>query len=645
MRVPDELLMRYDVESAVSTDEWSASYRVRDVQTGNRALLTVLSPEASGDSTVKSAFWRAVKLWRPLRSPHLLRVDGAGVADGALWIATDDPGQQPLAQLAADPMPGNAAQTVRLIADVAEALDLIHEHGLLHLDLRPASIWVTSAGTGWHARLGGLAVNPMAAAVSRLTTTGRAPVSLAYVAPEQLRGEAVGPATDQYSLACIYVELVTGEPPYGSGHPLTLIRAHLDARPPSLADVMPVEVDAVIARALAKAPEARYPSCSAFVAALSAALPGAVAFAGPRDAVAGPALAVIGAPAAGMRFALTTGSHVVGRGGRSDFVVPDPFLSREHLQVAADGSIVSVIDMGSSNGTSVGGETLTAARVLPADEMIEAGASLLCIRNPTIDGHTPTVAIPGQADADELLQLRPIERERLRRPAATRATLDARVGFLPAASTARRRSEPIVIDLAASPVALRGSVAACAAAARWLLVQAAAIHAPDRLVLAAALAPVPGDVWAWVGTIPHAHAEADVLAGSRVATDSITGAALLRRGRALVVDRRRRTRDIVDGVPGAFVPRVLVFVDSAIASGDDVDALATGRDVQVHVVWLGRPDQTPPLTIETVVDIDHTTGDVTVRRPATDKPTVAGTADGLTTDLARRAARDLSRDR
>jgi hypothetical protein len=356
-----------------------------------------------------------------------------------------------------------------------------------------------------------------------------------------------------------------------------------------------------------------------------------------------PALAVIGGAASGMRFLLSPGHHVVGRGGESDFVVPDLFLSREHVRVVVDDRLVAISDGGSTNGTYVNGERLTAQRTLADNDVVEAGASLFCVRNPPVDDRTPVVPVPGEADADLLMQLGRRDRDRLQRLAANRAGVVVRVGFAASTSGARARPQAITVNIATSLVAIRGTAEARAALARWLLVQAVTTHAPHRLAVAAALGPVPGDIWDWVGTIPHAHAELGVLAGSRVATDRATGAAMLARLRDLVNARRRQTRDVVDGVPAPFVPLVLAFADSSIASGDDVDALAGGRDVQVHVVWLGRPDQTPPIAMETIVDLDGTTGDVVVHHPATGDPAITGIADGLSTDLARQAARDFLR--
>ena len=644
MHVPAELLSRYAVRSESAADEWSTSYRATDANSGHPVRITVLSPEASGDEQVRAGFWRSLKLWRPLRHPYLLGVHGAGLADGRLWVATDDPGDLTLAAVATGSAATDVPRVLRLMADVAEVLDLIHSQGLLHLDLRPSCIWLSQTATRQHARLGGLAVGALTGAVGRLTTTGRLPATLSYVAPEQLRGEATGPATDQYSLACILVECLTGRPPHGNGHPLALIRSHLEAEPPSVSESVPgatARWDVAIRRALAKAPAERHAQCGAFMAEL---VPAKSFDSDPSDgADDGPALVVVGGPAAGLRLPLSAGDHLIGRGGGSDLVVPDPFLSREHVRLTVMGEHVGITDAGSTNGTVVGGRPVTSDRSLGPDEVFEAGASAFCVRRPVADGATPMAPNPGAADADQLLRLQPAERERLRRLATGRDLVEVRVGFTASTSSAERRCEPIVVDLAGGVVGVRGGATVRASMARWLLVQLAATHAPERLVLAGALRPTGEDVWAWVGTIPHAHTDnAEPFPGSRVGTDRMTTGVLVSRLVDVVAERRSRTRDVVAGVPVPFLPRIVVLADSGLVSADDVDVLARGHDVQVHPVWFGGANETPPSSVRTLVEIDRESGDVVVRRLDSAAVTATGTADGLSPDLARRAARDLA---
>src|SRR5258706_4671872 len=109
----------------------------------------------------------------------------------------------------------------------------------------------------------------------RSRSTNTAMGTYAYLAPERIVGHAGDDRSDQYSLGCTAFECLTGKPPFPSHNPAQIVKAHLELPPPKVTDARPElsrNVDTVLARALAKNPMDRYPSCTAFLTALPGAL-------------------------------------------------------------------------------------------------------------------------------------------------------------------------------------------------------------------------------------------------------------------------------------------------------------------------------------------------------------------------------------
>ena len=195
----------------------------------------------------------------------------------------------------AGPAPLPLEYAWRIIAQVASALDAAHAQGLVHRDVKPANILFDGADTARPPGRGG-ARAPGHAYLSDfgmgrvfppglVTAADQITDSLDYLAPEQIQGDALDGRADLYALACTSYELLCGAPPFGAEQGLTLMYSQLYAPPPVAAARragLPAAVDPVLARALAKDPAGRYPSCGRFAAELRAALGlGSVLRAGP----------------------------------------------------------------------------------------------------------------------------------------------------------------------------------------------------------------------------------------------------------------------------------------------------------------------------------------------------------------------------
>ncbi|HEU0191705.1 MAG TPA: serine/threonine-protein kinase [Mycobacterium sp.] len=201
---------------------------------------------------------------RRLDHPHILRV----YERGPCWLA-----MQFVDGCYADRLPA-LDDRLTALAQIADALDYTHHRGIVHCDVKPANILVTSDASPICAVLIDFGVAH--AVVDDVGRHQENPlVSLPYTAPEILLGRPPTAATDQYALGCTAVELLTGTPPFTFDNPADVVEAHLRLIPPAVShgvDWAPRSLDLVLARAIAKIPERRYRSCAEFVENLNRAL-------------------------------------------------------------------------------------------------------------------------------------------------------------------------------------------------------------------------------------------------------------------------------------------------------------------------------------------------------------------------------------
>ena len=208
--------------------------------------------------------------------PHIIPVYEAGEADGVLFIAMRfvRGGDLRLVLEREGALP--SGRVAAFISPVASALDAAHRAGLVHRDVKPANILVDARpDRPDHVYLSDFGVSKGAMSSVSLTGAGQFLGTPDYSAPEQIQGRAVDGRTDQYALACVAYQLLTGAAPFERDQGMAVLLAHLSEPPPSLRSRrpdLPGAADQVLARALAKVPEKRYGSCQDFADALREAL-------------------------------------------------------------------------------------------------------------------------------------------------------------------------------------------------------------------------------------------------------------------------------------------------------------------------------------------------------------------------------------
>src|SRR6185436_5740819 len=160
-------------------------------------------------------------------------------------------------------------QALEWLEQAAAALDAAHRHGVVHRDVKPANLMLDRNGTV-HVADFGIA---SAAGLQSLTMTGTVLGTAGYLAPEQAQGERATPASDRYALAVVAYELLTGQRPFESESPTAEATAHVQAEVPPVSP----QLDPVLGRGLAKDPEERFPTATAFVEALRGVVEGGAA--------------------------------------------------------------------------------------------------------------------------------------------------------------------------------------------------------------------------------------------------------------------------------------------------------------------------------------------------------------------------------
>jgi predicted Ser/Thr protein kinase len=262
----------YRVEAELGRGGQAIVYRATQMSLQRVVALKVVSPQYASDEGFMERFKREGISAASLDHPNVVPVYEAGESDGVAYLAMKyiDGGSLDdlLRRGGSIPLP----RALSILRQIAEALDYAAGRGFIHRDVKPANVLL---GPGDHVYLTdfGLA---RALEGSRITRTGVWMGTLEYIAPEQIRGSEVTPAADRYAFAVVAYEMLTGRPPFQREDRTALLYAHLSDTPEPPSTLRPElggGVDAVLARALAKDPDQRYPSAGAFVEALAQAIP------------------------------------------------------------------------------------------------------------------------------------------------------------------------------------------------------------------------------------------------------------------------------------------------------------------------------------------------------------------------------------
>jgi hypothetical protein len=269
----------YQLRGIVGRGGMSVVYEAENPRLGSAVALKVLAPELAVDDVFRARFHKESRIAASLNHPNVVPIYDMGSSGALLYIAMRYVAGADLAGVLKARHRLSPAEALPLIGQAARALDAAHRHGLVHRDVKPGNILIEH-GTGDddpdHVYLTDFGITKHVTSRSGLTATGEFLGTIDYLAPEQIQGKHVDSRTDVYALGCVLYQCLTGHVPFVKDIDAAVIWAHVEetpAPPRAIRPELPVGIDTVIARALAKQPDDRYQTCSELIGAARTALP------------------------------------------------------------------------------------------------------------------------------------------------------------------------------------------------------------------------------------------------------------------------------------------------------------------------------------------------------------------------------------
>jgi len=254
----------YRVDELIGRGGMGEVYRAWDERLERNVALKILIPRLADDDAFRERLLRESRLAASLDHPNVVPVYDAGEAVGRFFLAMRYVEGTDLRAVLRGEGALSPERAIGIAAQVAGALDAAHERGLVHRDVKPSNVLIDERG---HCYLADFGLTQL------VSSLGQAPDesllgTLDYVAPEQIRGSDVDRRADVYSLGCLLFECLTGEVPFARPSEVATLYAHLEDEPPRPSErrpELPVDLDDVLGRAMAKEPDERQPSCTALV--------------------------------------------------------------------------------------------------------------------------------------------------------------------------------------------------------------------------------------------------------------------------------------------------------------------------------------------------------------------------------------------
>ncbi|HEY5197591.1 MAG TPA: serine/threonine-protein kinase [Solirubrobacteraceae bacterium] len=260
---PGDVVGGYVIEAVAGRGGMGVVYRARQEKPDRVVALKVIAPGLAEDPDFRARFERESTIAAQIEHPNVIPVHAVGDDRGVLFIAMRFVAGIDLRSLITEAAPLDPHRAASIVDQVAQALDAAHGHGLVHRDVKPANILLSSAGGRDHVYLTDFGLSRPVDGGQGVTRTGAFLGTIDYVAPEQARGGRVDARTDVYSLGCVLFHALSGTVPFPLETDLDKLYAHGTQLRPSVSQRVPgipQAFDAVVARAMATDPGDRYPS-------------------------------------------------------------------------------------------------------------------------------------------------------------------------------------------------------------------------------------------------------------------------------------------------------------------------------------------------------------------------------------------------
>jgi tRNA A-37 threonylcarbamoyl transferase component Bud32 len=349
----------YRIVRQIGEGAMGGIYEARQLRLDKRVAVKILARELAANGEALLRFHREAEITSQLGHPHIITVFDFGTTDGGQpYLVMEFLEGEDLANRLGRVKTMPLAAAVRVAKQVASALSETHNKGVVHRDLKPANVFLSRIQGEDFAKVLDFGISKVRAASTSLTNASTLMGTPMYMAPEQAKGAVeLDHWTDQWALACITYEMLTGRPPFIGDDTAALLYmvVHEDPPPPSQINAnLPPEIDHVIKRALTKDQAERFPHVTAFARALEAAAAGKMISVEPTDgrgsqaSVAAASLTPVEAaatlahavPAYVPRQPRRRAGHVVLWGGFALVAIIGVFLVRGALQRPADAPTV-----------------------------------------------------------------------------------------------------------------------------------------------------------------------------------------------------------------------------------------------------------------------------------------------------------------
>jgi serine/threonine-protein kinase len=290
MTQPRLLGGRYELDGVVGRGGMAEVYRARDIRLDRIVAIKTLRTDLARDQTFQARFRREAQSAASLNHPSIVAVydTGEDMATGVPvpYIVMEYVDGRTVRDLLQEGHRLLPERTLEIIDGVLRALEYSHQAGIVHRDIKPGNVMVTRNGDIKVMDFG--IARAMSDAQATMTQTAQVIGTAQYLSPEQARGDRVDARSDLYSAGCLLYELLTGRPPFTGDSPVAIAYQHVRENPvpPSRVDPdIPRWADAIVLKAMAKAPADRYQSAAEMRADLQRAAQGMPVAAAPPTRV------------------------------------------------------------------------------------------------------------------------------------------------------------------------------------------------------------------------------------------------------------------------------------------------------------------------------------------------------------------------
>lgn len=257
----------YDIQGEIGRGGMAIVYMAEDLKLGRRVAIKLMRPSLFMSEGMEDRFRLEARTAANLNHPNIITIHAVEQADDLLFFVMQLVDGAPLDRVIAHAGTLSIQATRALLIEVSSALHYAHQAGVVHRDVKPSNVMLTTRGNAIVTDFG---IAKVAASSQHLTSTGSAIGTPAYMSPEQCMGLPVSPAADQYSLGIMAYELIVGEPPF-TGSTLEVQWAHAKQDPPPLTQrisSVPHPLGAAVMRTLAKKPDDRFADLEEFILAI-----------------------------------------------------------------------------------------------------------------------------------------------------------------------------------------------------------------------------------------------------------------------------------------------------------------------------------------------------------------------------------------